>query len=275
MKMRLVVPIFTMLLMAGLSAFADTISFQEDISPDASYQCLATYIRDTGDGNKGEDTTWQLGTTGSSILRCLLGYDISDIPAGSIINSVTVTVSPRHIDTNSTDADYVINVHEVPNHDYTESSVTWFNRYMGDDETAWTNPGGDYDSTVLSSLTLNPLHWVDGAANPPTAPADDVTYVFASSSAFVAVAQDALDNNHRLDMLLKLSSDGEASTTRVLFPFAGDEPQTSVSGSQRKTVQEQAPILTIDYTPVPEPATWLLCSVATLGLLGYGIRKKA
>jgi hypothetical protein len=263
----------------GATASADIIQFQEDLNPTTSYQNLTTYIRNSAtgsDSNNGEASTWQLGRTATAndYLRCIAGYDISAIPAGSTINSVTLTVSPRMNEATSLDASYGIEIHEISNHDFTEASVTWLNRYTGQPTTAWTTPGSEYYGTVLSSLSLNPKHWADGASQPPTAPASNVTYVFASSSAFVTAAQNALNGGHRFDMLL-LSPDAEALATgnRIIFPFAGDDPVTSASSPSRKTIQSQAPMLTIDYTPIPEPASWLLCSFAALGLLGYGIRR--
>lgn len=247
------------------TATAAVIQFQEDISPDGAYQTTATYIRsNTADpGSNSEGSALQIGRTATAgdFIRSIVGFDLSAIPAGSTINSVTLTISPRHNDANSTDQAFAVNVYRLSSDAFTETSVTWWRRDVTDAGTLWTTPGGDYDSTVLSSASINGKTWANGAALAPTNPASDVQVVFGSTSAWVAAAQAALDGGSALNMLLA-SPEIEGQDLRSIIQIASDDPITSASGSNRKTVQSQAPMLTIDYTPVPEPTSLALAGLA-------------
>src|SRR5690606_1448349 len=143
----------------------------------------------------------------------------SAIPAGSTITSVTLTMSRRQIDATSTDADFNINLHQVTA-PFLETEANWNERMTGIN---WATPGGDVGA-LLGTITANPTTWVAPASeNPFPNPATEKA-VFDSSAAFVAAAQGALDNvgNQTLYLMLKLDAAGEASSTRVLFPFAYD-----------------------------------------------------
>ncbi|MBN2022207.1 MAG: PEP-CTERM sorting domain-containing protein [Pirellulales bacterium] len=280
----------TLLLGWGALASAEMIQFQEDISPTGSYQTTVTYIRSNAafpGGNKGADSTWQFGRTATAddFLRCIAGYDISAIPAGSTINSVTLTISPRMNDTStSVDQSFPVQLHVLTNdaglvegvseEDDPKTGVTWFVGDLANQATTtWTTPGCDYDPTVLSSITLNPEHMADGLPNPP-ANASSITYVFQSSAAFVAAVQAAVNGDGVVNLLIR-SAEVEALPTgqRAIFPLAGDETATA-SGSQRVTIPSQAPILTVDYTPIPEPSSLVLFTAAAAGLLGYAARRR-
>jgi hypothetical protein len=57
--------------------------------------------------------------------------------------------------------------------------------------------------------------------------------------------------------------------------MASDDPVSGAGSPNRNTIQSQAPLLTIDFTPVPEPSSWILYSFAAMGLLGYAVRRRA
>ncbi len=258
------------------AASAEIILFQEDISPEAAYQGTALYIRSNSayPGDNKEGGALQIGRTATAndFIRSIVGFNLSAIPAGSTINSVTLTVSPRHNDANSLDQSFAINLQRLGNDNFAENTVSWYRRDLADGLTDWATPGGDFDSMVLSSITVNPKHWADAHAAAP-APASSVTYVFNSTSDLVAAAQNALDGNGVLNLLMH-SPDAEALATgnRVIFQMAGDDPVINAISPNRNTIQSQAPLLTIDFTPVPEPSSWILASFAAMGLIGYAVR---
>jgi hypothetical protein len=262
------------------TASADLILFQEDISPAADCHGTAAYIRSTtaDPGANTEGAALQVGrtVTANDFMRSILGFNISAIPAGSTINSVTLTVSPRHNDANSLDQSFAVNLHRLIGDNFAENTVTWYRRNIADAGTAWATPGGDFDSAVLSSISANPKHWADGAPAAP-ASASSITYVFNSTSELVATAQSALDGNNGMLNLLLRSADIEALATgnRAIFQMASDDPVSGAGSPNRNTIQSQAPLLTIDFTPVPEPSSWILYSFAAMGLLGYAVRRRA
>jgi hypothetical protein len=275
MKARCTVLLTVLLLGWGAVASAETITFQEDLSPTTSYQTNVVYMRSTDapyGGNK-ESTTWQLGRVASSTgvddrMRCIAGFDLSAIPAGATINSVTLTVAPRQNDTGSLDQAFEIQLHKIANDNFTETGVTWYVRDIATPATTlWTTAGADYDSTVLSTITANPKTWCNGLPPVPAANTT-ITYVFPTSSAFVAAVQEAADTDNTLNLLLR-SAAAEAlpisSTNRSVFPFVADDPVTTGT-SNRLTVQSMAPKLTIEYTAIPEPSTLMLCVLGLIGL---------
>jgi hypothetical protein len=261
----------------SITASAAVLQFQEDLSPTTTYQGTAVYIRSTSSppaGSNSEGGALQVGRTATAndFIRSIVGFDVSSIPSGSTINSVTLTISPRLNDSTSLNQAFAINLYRMMNDNFAENTATWFRRDVADAATAWTTAGGDFNSTVLSSLSLNAQHWADGAANPPTAPASDVTFVFGSTTSWVAAAQAALNGNGVLNMIM-VSPDAEAQSGRVVFQIASDDPITSATGSNRKTIQSQAPLLTIDYT-VPEPSTLVLAGFAFIGFARRSIRRR-
>lgn len=252
MNMKFAVPVLILLLLSGPTVWAETMTFQED-ADSAGYQAIGIDIRTTKSANPGETKSIYVGriaTDGTDDCRGLVGFDISAIPAGSTINSVSLTLVGQSADTSSSDKDFTIELYELVG-SIEESKVTWAYRDV-DASVAWTTAGGDYQTPVLSSV-------VD---NPKTLAAGDVLN-FTSSTAFVSAAQGALDGSGTLYMLARATS--EDVDERGLFRLWGDDPTAP---------EASCPSLSVDYTPVPEPATWLLCSFAMLGLLGYGLRKK-
>jgi hypothetical protein len=252
------------------TASAAVLQFQEDISPDGAYQATGIYIRSTTTpptGGNSEGSALQIGrtVTANDYIRSIVGFSLSSIPAGSTINSVTLTVSPRHNDANSLDQSFAINLYRLSNDNFLENTATWFRRDIADAGTAWTTPGGDYNSTVLSSISVNAKRWADGAPSAPQ-PASSIAYVFASSAELVAAAQAALDGGGMLNMIMA-SPDAEALATgnRVIYQMASDDPVINAISPNRNTIQSQAPMLTVDYTPVPEPASLALVGLAVLG----------
>jgi hypothetical protein len=235
---------------ANSSLYGVTISFQEDVSPTGGYQQIQNTIRNNGSISLGTGGSNQIGkasTTTGDFFRSLAGFDISAIPAGSTIDSVTLTLFPRNNGTaaNTVDALFEIEVHQLIG-SITEAGSTWANR-ENTGPVAWTTPGGDFSATVLSSLSANPRTLVTNASS----------YTFSSTSDFVTAAQGALDGSGTLYMIL-LAPVMEAGSVVNRFDFASDD-----------TAGIGAPMLTVNYT-VPEPNTISL--LAGMGVAGIALQ---
>ncbi|MFP4217083.1 MAG: PEP-CTERM sorting domain-containing protein, partial [Phycisphaerae bacterium] len=122
--------------------------------------------------------------------------------------------------------------------DMTEDEVTWNDRTAGND---WNTDGGDFDPTILSTINI------DGATD------GDTIKTFASSADFVTAAQDALDNSHKLRLIL--IGDPEQIDGEEYFRVRSDD-QTNLA---------DRPALSVTF--VPEPATMSLLALGGLGVL--------
>lgn len=215
-----------------------------------------THIRsDDPKDNFGNDIYMIIGrTTAPAIIRGLLSFDLSQIPTGATITSITLTLHSALISP----------VTPVPNasgsvalnlHDLTGTFVEGFGGNAGSPSTAWATwetsgagktwdtMGGDFMPTVLSSASVDPTLNVPGTVSE-----------FASSTEFVSAAQAALDSRMPLTLLLKLNDVNEAENTRRAFHFHSDNTST----------QSSAPTLTVTYVPEPASAGLILGGVAIL-----------
>lgn len=250
---------------SGGDLIAATAMFQEDVTEGGAYQAIAVDLRSKSteaDRNReksssgGDVTAWWAGRIGTDdAVRGLAGFDISAIPAGSVITSVTLTVTPRGPDANSQDQDYTVSLHELDgtiiegtgtfDDNPTPTGPSWNSRDVNG-PVAWTTAGGDFSATVLSSIVDNPHTLVQ-----------DEKIVFPSSSDFVSAAQGALDGSGTLYFLMKSSSEDTSSSDRAFFNFYSDDDTTDAT---------RAPKLTIEY--VPEPSSLVLLSLGAMALIG-------
>ena len=236
---------FTLLLSAALSLplSAATTSFQQGVSPDGSYEHVSYDFRSNDSSSNVALLAIGNQVGGVGLVRGLLGYDLGSIPAGSTIDSITLTVTAV-----SGNAVGTINLHQVtPNGSLTnvisENQAKWINwQGTAPTATAWSNPGGDYGG-ILATTTVSSV--VDGA-----------THTFGTSSSFIAAAQAALDANTPLQMLL-IAPDSEAAGSTTLVRFGSDDHATPA----------YRPLLTINYT-VPEPSSAVLMGLGFLALCG-------
>ena len=184
------------------------------------------------------------GNNGTTIRRALVQFDVAgNVPAGSTINSVTLTLQ-KVIFGPSADAD-ILELHPVSTAwgegtsfgvgkgaAATANDATWQFRQFSTQ--SWTNPGGDFGATS-GILALDAI----GA-----------TYTVSSQSGMVTNVQNWLNTPaSNFGWLLKYSDENATATARA---FGSRE-----SGSA-------APVLTIDFSPVPEPGSCLLLSVAAI-----------
>lgn len=225
------------------AAWADTMVFQQGVTPVPGYMSTDAYIRSTSPtSNTGSIDTLKVGrtTTSQDYLRSVLSFDLSSLPTQATITSVTLTLS-QYTDSSSPTTVYDVQV-RLLDKGFTESVVTW---NKADAATNWTIAGGDYLSDTLSSLPLS--------ANLGTS--NTISRTFASSSFFVAAAQSSLaSSSHQLN--LELVTTAEAQASRVIYNFwSNNKPGFT-------------PALTVTYQ-VPEPASLgLLTLTASCVVMG-------
>ncbi len=182
------------------------------------------------------DTT----STTNGLMRSVLAFDLSNpVLTGATINSATLTFTVRNTD-NGENATMTLNLHELTS-SFTNGGATWTSR---DGTNDWTTPGGDFNASVLASFTGNPT---------TVSPGDEVDF---SGSGLTTAVEDSIGGT--LNLLMKSAT--ENHTTQNLFRFA----------STRNTLGNPdypGPVLTIDYTPIPEPSAALLGGLGLLALL--------
>ena len=172
-------------------------------------------------------------TTSGDFLRSAVAFDLSAPElVGATINSATVSFFVRGADSSSENATITLDLHQLSS-SFTNDGATWLSR---DGTNDWTTAGGDFGGVLASA-----------SGNPRTASAGDSV---AFSGASLASAVEAAVGG---DIHLLVKSGVEGGANRNLFQFA----------STRNLVNSATgPVLSIDYTPVPE------ASIGLLGMLG-------
>lgn len=115
------------------------------------------YIRSGQTTNYGTDTVLQLGRGGGAgrNMHSLLLFDVSAIPAGSLINSATLRLYAAS--RNGSDS-FNLKAHQVTQN-WTESGSNWSD---ADASTAWTaGGGGTYSATVIDSIPAAATGWYE------------------------------------------------------------------------------------------------------------------
>ncbi|WAC20147.1 hypothetical protein OVA24_01985 [Luteolibacter sp. SL250] len=172
-------------LLGLLSAPAATISFQEGVGPTVGYDHISKDIRSSPATNNGAQTLVGNQPAGVGKIRTLMSFGLSAIPAGSTINSISLTLVTDNQDQGGTMAGVgIVNLHEVIPGGIAANNMTdgatWANWSTND---TWTtvDGGGDYSPTALTSSTLN-----DASGNGKLEWGE--TAVFSTTTAFVAAA---------------------------------------------------------------------------------------
>lgn len=140
------------------TAGSDTLTFQDGISPDASYDGTTDAILASdadSNANLGGYETLENYYGSSEVRRTLLRWDISEIPAGATIESASVELY-RH--DGYAESELEIGMYVVtrewtegtgndfwPGGGYIPDGVTWS---TCDGSDAWSSAGGDYDTTT-------------------------------------------------------------------------------------------------------------------------------
>ena len=193
------------------------------------------------------------GGQGPGPLRALLAFHIaSEIPLGSTITDVSLTLTVLQAGTGSGDETY--SLHSVEQ-DWGEGDslattgrgapsatgdATWIHTFF--DSTRWNTPGGDFNATPSASQVVS----------------DSGPVTWGSSSGLVADVQTWLDNPN----------------TNFGWILIGDE--TRFASARRFGSREaiaNAPLLTVTFTPVPEPSSLVLGILASLGWIPLARRR--
>ena len=205
---------------------AGTVRFQEDVAPSPFNIMDVAHIRTDTDQN--ESDLMIVGETADHVktLRGVLGFDLSVLPEGARVGSISLTLVADRDSADCVDAPFELALCAIEGECY-ESEVTWTHRAPDD---PWTNPGGDFDAEPLAVLS----------ANPSKALSDGPSYTWESTPEFVAAAQAAVDAGTKLCLLLR-TPDGETQDGRVVFYFESDD-----SGDPAKN-----PLLEVSYTTLP------------------------
>jgi hypothetical protein len=181
----------------------------------------------------------------------LLLFDIAgNVPAGSIINSATLTLTVTAVPSGGLNSTFDLNrllaswgEGNGSDHGGSPAGVgqaTWNNRF-GSSGSPWSTPGGDFSPTASASRSIAGLG----------------SYTFASTAGLVADVQGWL-TSPASDFGWVLRSESEVSGTTIRRFGSRD------SGAS-------APTLTISYTTIPEPAA---LSILGLGLVVFLRRSK-
>lgn len=189
----------------------------------------------------------QLSATNA--MHALFAFDLSSVPVDATINSVSFVLRQSSEDGSSAVATISLSLHQLTQA-FVENQASWTNRVTG---TAWTTPGGTYDSTVLSTASVR--------TRPSQAPVLTlpVEHTWASSASFVSAVQAAADSSNSIGFLLKDAV--ESNAARELLKFSSKEGTL-------------APQLVIDYTvaAIPEPSS--AAALAGLAVLGGVISRR-
>lgn len=202
--------------------------------------------------NLGDGTSFTAGgRRQGGRTRALMLFDIAgNIPAGSTITSVSLTLSVVQVPSGGLSSTYDLDRLTASwgegsgsDHGGTTAGAgqaTWNNRF-GASGSPWFTPGGDFSSTASASRLIN----------------SSGNFTFASTDGLIADVQAWL-NSPATDFgwLLRSESESTATTIRRF-------------GSRDSGIS--APSLTISYTPIPEPATF---SVLGLGLVAFVLRSR-
>jgi glucose/arabinose dehydrogenase len=227
-----------------------------ELQPD---QDNTLYEDEQGDVSNGAGMGLFLGKTGTDgdelLRRALVRFDLSGIPPGAVINSVSVSFVINQVPQNSASADsatlqrVTADWGEAGSNPFPPEGqgapaqagdATWLHSFY--DSTAWTTPGGDYDSLVSATAAF-------GASNPEA-------LVFTSTPELINDVKGWIANpstNHgwilRGDEVRSKNARRVASRECPADQFCSEDP----------------PALTIDYT-IPSVVDHLALDAVTTDL---------
>ncbi len=182
---------------------------------------------------------------GSDRRRGLLAFDLSGIAPGSVINSVSLTLymnqalsGPFGVSLHTVSQDWGEGAsnasgEEGPGATASAGDATWTHTFSP--SSTWTNPGGDFNAVASAIQSVG---------------ATTGLYIWTSAG-MAADVQAWVDNpSSNFGWLLR----GDESDTFTARRFASSE----------NTTASFRPLLTIDFTAVPEPSRAILLLTAAL-----------
>lgn len=190
-------------------------------------------------------------TPGANTRRAVMAFDIaSSIPAGATINSANLTLNmSRCGPTCGTNVDFELRRLVA---DWGEGAsdaegqegipaqaepddATWLHTFYSD--SYWATPGGDFSGVASGMRTVGNLG----------------PYTWASTSLMVSDVQSWLDSpGGNFGWILMGGEDSTLSAKRF--------------NSRENPSLATRPVLSIDYTPIPEPSTVLFVAAGALGV---------
>ncbi|KYG07068.1 hypothetical protein BE21_31250 [Sorangium cellulosum] len=246
-----------------------TVSFQQGSLPSSSYagSTDATIRQAAATTNYGGATTCEAdGDDGSGVDKsCLLKWTLSGIPAGSTVQSASITLQVTDGSSNT------YNVYEVKR-SWDEAQVTWNNATSA---TAWATAGAlgstDRGSLVGSvtgsagsrTITLNAAGvalvqaWVDGTSNSGVVIASSSNtdgIDFASSEHATAAQRPKLTITYGTS-----SGTGSSTDPGLLIAFIGDQGNNGNADAVLQLIEDEGAAATIhngDFDYADDPAAW-------------------
>jgi hypothetical protein len=229
----------------------------------------ASIFQNNPDNSNGAGPGIFTGTNSTvSARRGLIEFDLSGIPAGSIVTQVDLTMYLGQVAGGGSQPT-TIGLHRLQA-DWSEGTTgststsisgtgqgfaanagdtTWSARAFP--ATLWAAPGGDFAAAASSSLAV-------GAAV-------DQPFTWPSTAALVSDVQVWVDNpGGNVGWMLVNANESVGSTVRAFYTR---EAQFNSTGQPIDPVWR--PTLVVTYTPIPEPAGMLLLAMGMICLAGW------
>lgn len=231
--------------------------YQQRVLPTTAYNMMGQEARELA-GTSGTDPQIRVGKSdaGVGVMRPLMGFELEDVPEGNWVKEITLRMT---IDSWSSSTAEVGNLelHAIlpgPNGEtMIEGEAGWSTRQTG---VPWTTPGGDFDSTVLSTI--------------PDVTADEfapgTTLVFPSTPEFVAAANEALAAGLPLELIM-LAPEIEAGAPNAFIRFRSDDYGAGLQDWMTR------PLLSISFA-VPEPSSAIMGLIGLLLMAGFRARRR-
>ncbi|MFZ5893805.1 MAG: DNRLRE domain-containing protein [Myxococcota bacterium] len=166
-------------------------------------------------------------------IRSVLSFDISDIPIGKTIDTVQLQLT--HVEVGQGTSPVAVNLYAMTN-SFNEAETTWSFARSG---VRWNTEGGDFSSTVLSTVTAVP------SAVPRFS-----KLVFQNQNAFRDAVRRAYNGDKVVRLMVSLADESAAAGTRT-FTLATDDwapPDANGNPAGNATFR---PRLIVTYTPGP------------------------